>query len=147
MRKQRIAIHCSCFVTIFIGGIAVTGVPLHSQRDPHASAPDTTIFNRVVLNDCTGPSDDELAAVKQAVESFHGAGDLKDEAHALTLLGTLYENTGRFTIAIPYLQRSLELQRKLLDRKTEAHVNVVLADAFNHSGQYDVALKYVNDAV
>jgi CHAT domain-containing protein len=122
----------------------------HAQPASQASssgpiAPDLgSLFTRIAPDDCHAPSESALAEVKSAVTTFRGQRDQKDEVRALILLGALYEGSGEYKQALPYLQRATQLAK---DNEAKAQALTMLADALTVVGQPDAALHDATEAL
>src|SRR5579863_213719 len=73
------------------------------------TGPDESLFKRISVNDCVAPTDSQFSEVTAAVANFHRSGNRRDEARALILLASLYEQAGGYKQAMPSLQSALPL--------------------------------------
>jgi len=109
-----------------------------TKSQSHSSAVDSqdSLFTRIVPDDCHAASATDLAALKSALADFRKHGNRADELRALALLGQLYEQSGEYKAALPYLESALSLPGE-----TEARANVLImtADALMHVGNPDAA--------
>jgi len=109
-----------------------------------ASGDPSSLFARIVPNDCHAPSNEDIAEVKSAVASFRMSVDRENEARALILLGELYERSGEYRLALPSLRSALPLAK---DSRMRARVLTLTADALTQVGQSDVALTDATEAL
>ncbi len=103
-----------------------------------------SLFTRIFPDDCQATSDSALAEVKTAVTTFQKKHDQQDEVRALILLGTLYERSGEYKQALPYLRNALPLAK---DNRVRAQVLTMTADALTQVGQPNVALHNATEAL
>jgi CHAT domain-containing protein len=108
------------------------------------SADQSTLFTRIVPDDCHAASDSNLAELKSALADFRSHGNRKDELRALTLLGQLYEQSGEYKAALPYLQNALSF---LGDNEEKAQVLTMTADALTQVGKPDAAKRDATEAL
>jgi CHAT domain-containing protein len=132
-----LVIACSCL-----------GPFIHSQtaapaQSPAASNPGS-LFSRIVPDDCHAASESDLSELKSALAGFRMHKDREGELRALTLLGELYEESGEYKVALPYLQSALSL---LSDTKGKARVLIMTADALTQVGQADAAKRDAAEAL
>ncbi len=115
-----------------------------SNGQPSAGSNLSSLFTRVIPDDCHAPSDSAVAEVKSAVTTFQNKHDQQDEVRALILLGTLYEQTGEYKKALPFLRSALPLAR---DSRVKAQVLTMTADALTQVGPPDEALREATEAL
>ncbi|MGD0158443.1 MAG: CHAT domain-containing protein [Terracidiphilus sp.] len=144
-RIKRIRI-CASLVA---GWLSLAPIP-HAQPTAKASpvrpasADQSAIFTRIVPDDCHAASDSNLSELKSAVTGFRNHGDHRNELRALILLGELYEQTGEYKQALPFLQSALELVR---DSGERSQVLTMTADALTQVGKPDAALRDATEAL
>ncbi len=121
---------------------------IHPQTASHmqsSSAGDlASLFTRIVPDDCHAASDSNLAELKSALADFRIHKNREGELRALTLLGQLYEQSGEYKAALPYLQSVLSL---LSDTEGKAKVLTMTADALTQVGQPDAAKRDALEAL
>ena len=103
-----------------------------------------SLFTRIVPDDCHAASDSNLAELKSALADFRIHKNREGELRALTLLGQLYEQSGEYKAALPYLQSVLSL---LSDTEGKAKVLTMTADALTQVGQPDAAKRDALEAL
>ena len=118
-----------------------------AQTAVNSGRVDESIFEQITPNDCRAPTDEQLNEVKAAVVDFQRRGHLPEEARALILLASLYEQAGRYKEALPSLQRALQLVRSAKDYQAEAEVLTKAADALTQLGQGDTASRDATEAL
>ncbi len=135
--RTSLMIACSCLGPLMHPQAA-------SQGQPSGASNQSSLFTRIVPNDCHAPSDSALAEVKSALARFQHIHDREDEVRALILLGTLYEQLGEYQQALPYLQSALPLAS---DGRIKAQVLTMTADAQTQVGKFDAALRNATEAL
>ena len=108
------------------------------------SADQSTLFTRIVPDDCHAASASNLAELKSAVTGFRSHGDHQNELRTLILLGELYEQSGEYKEALPYLLSALSL---LGETEEKAQVLTMIADALTQVGQPDAAKRDAAEAL
>jgi CHAT domain-containing protein len=121
---------------------------IHPQAPSHTPSPAAanlgSIFTRIVPDDCHAASDSNLAELKSALADFRIHKNREGELRALTLLGQLYEQSGEYKAALPYLKSALSL---LGDTEEKTQVLTMTADALTQVGQPDAAMRDATEAL
>ncbi|WP_051451085.1 AfsR/SARP family transcriptional regulator [Actinospica robiniae] len=78
----------------------------------------------------SGPWDQAIVLLVEAVDVARALHDLGEEARALRLLGHIYAERGMISDALPCLERAVALSRESGDRLGEAHALKTLGWAF-----------------
>lgn len=116
----------------------------YSQAQSSTGNNQSSLFTRIIPDDCRAPSDSALAEVKSALTTFQRNHDLQDEVRALILLGSLYERSGEYKQALPYLKNALSLAT---DTRVKANVLTMTADGFTQLGQPEAAKREAMEAL
>lgn len=124
------------------------GQIVHAQAasqmlSPVPSEP-SSLFARIIPDDCHAASESSLAELKSALAQFKSHGNHEDEFRALTLLGKLYEQSGEYKAALPYLQTALTL---VGDTGGRAPILIMTADALTQTGEADAAKRDAMEAL
>jgi CHAT domain-containing protein len=79
---------------------------------------------------------------EQALASFKGNGDLKNQALCLTKIGVLFQNLEKYEDAIDRHKQALKLYLQLTDRSSEGKTYRYLGDVYSRLGKYQIAIDY-----
>jgi CHAT domain-containing protein len=134
--RTSLVVACCCLLQVIDQRVA-----LHAQS--LVSGDPSSLFSRIISDDCHAPSESALAEVKSAATTFQNKHDLQDALRALILLGTLYGQLGEYRQALPYLRSALALAE---DSRVKAQVLTMTADVLTQVGPPDEALRDATDA-
>ena len=135
-----------CAILVIAGLNASRMIPAQTASHPRSSSAGdlASLFARIVPDDCHAASDSNLAELKSALADFRIHKNREGQLRALTLLGQLYEQSGEYKAALPYLQSALGL---VSDAEGRAQVLVMTADALTQIGQADAAKRDATEAL
>jgi len=146
LRGARSATSGLCAILLIVSVCPSTKI--HAQTASHAqssSAGDlASLFTRIAPDDCHAAAESNLSELKSALAQFRSHGDRADELRALTLLGKLYEQSGEYKAALPYLQTALTL---VGDTVGKAPILIMTADALTQTGEAEAAKRDAVEAL
>jgi CHAT domain-containing protein len=104
-------------------------------------------FEASVPDDCHAPAPADIAALQDAINRLHSAGDAGGEIRARLALATIDDNTAQYDAVIPLLEQAPKLEPAAKILALDIQLRTVLADALNHLHHTQDALDQLRIAI
>jgi DNA-binding SARP family transcriptional activator len=100
-----------------------------------------------VAQQMLGENEPAIITLNRAIELSEAAADLESLSRSLNNVGAGYADAGRFAESVAYLERALEVARKVGDPTKIAWEMCVLANVFYMLGDWDRAETHLREAM